>query len=330
MKKWIWIIVSVLIIGFVGFQWYNSKKGSAEVVQQTRTATVQKGKLEVRVSGSGTVASVTSDDIEADDDNSEIDEVLVSTGDEVSEGEELVTFTDGSDPITATADGTITSVSVDDGDRVTKGQVVAHITDYNDLQTVVQIDELDITKVKKKQTANVTVSAFPDETFTGKVTKVAKEGNSENGTTTFDVTVHIEKPKDLKIGMSTEASILTQTKSNALYVPVDAVHTNNDEKYVLVTATSNEQTTTSESNENAAQQVTVKTGIANEEYVEITKGLTEGQTIQLPQLSSDSSSSSQQSGKMQGMGGMGGMTGGGMPPSGGNGGSSNGGGRSSN
>src|SRR3954470_3016553 len=221
MKKWIWILVSVVVIGFVGFQYYKSKTVSTEAAAQTRTAVVQQGKLEVKISGSGTVEPVTSEDIKSTIDNDEIDEVLVSAGDTVSEGDELITFTDDSDPITAPADGKITTISVTDGERVTNGQVVAHLTDYKNLQTVVQVDELDITKIKKKQTVSLTVSAYPDSTFTGKVTEIAAEGTSANGTSTFDVTIHIDKPTNLKVGMSTEASILTQSKENALYVPVD-------------------------------------------------------------------------------------------------------------
>ncbi|QIZ10686.1 HlyD family efflux transporter periplasmic adaptor subunit [Priestia megaterium] len=313
MKKLIWILISVLVIGFVGFQYYKSKTVSTETTAQTRTAVVQQGKLEVKISGSGTVAPVTSEDIKSTVDNDEIDEVLVSAGDTVSEGDELITFTDDSDPITAPADGKITTISVTDGERVTNGQVIAHLTDYENLQTVVQVDELDITKIKKKQTVSITVSAYPDTTITGKVTDIAAEGTSANGTSTFDVTIHIDQPKNLKVGMSTEASILTESKENALYVPVDGVYTSNNEKYVVVTSTSTDASSAS----STSQQKTVKTGISTDDYVELTEGVSAGETIQLPALAT-SSSSNNQSGRMQGgMGGMGAMTGGGMPPSGG-------------
>jgi multidrug efflux pump subunit AcrA (membrane-fusion protein) len=310
MKKFIWILISVLVVGFVGVQYYKSKMVSTQTIAQTRTAVVQQGKLEVKISGSGTVAPVTSEDIKATEDNNEIDEVLVSAGDKVSEGDELITFTDDSDPITAPSDGTITTVSVKDGERVTNGQVVAHLTDYEDLQTVVQVDELDITKIKKKQTVSLTVSAYPDTTFTGKVTAIAAEGTSANGTSTFDVTIHIDKPKNLKVGMSTEASILTESKENALYVPVDGVYTNNNEKYVIVSSAS----TSTDSTVNTSQQKTVKTGISTEDYVEITEGVTAGETIQLPELAASNSSTDSQGGMMRG--GMGAMTGGGMTPGG--------------
>jgi multidrug efflux pump subunit AcrA (membrane-fusion protein) len=310
MKKWIWILISVLVVGYVGYQWFHAKSSaSATTTTQIRTATVQKGKLEVTITGSGTVEPVTTEDVKATADNNEIDQVLVSAGDTVSAGDELVTFTDDSDPITAPTSGTITTVSVASGDRINKGMVVAHLTNYNDLQTVVSVDEMDIPKVKVGQTVTLSVSAYPDATYTGKVTAVAEEGTTSNGSSTFNVTIHIDKPTNLKVGMSTSATILTASKTDALYVPVDAIYTNNNEKYVII-ASSN--SSTDNSSASTTNQKIVKTGIETDEYVEITEGVTEGQTVQLPELTSSSSSTSQQGGMMQGMGGMqGGM--GGMP-----------------
>ncbi|MDN3020243.1 efflux RND transporter periplasmic adaptor subunit [Paenibacillus sp. BSR1-1] len=322
MKKWIWIIVSVLVIGFVGYQLFQSKSSNSEVTTQTRTAVVQKGKLEVKIGGSGTVEPVTSEDIKSTIDNNEIEEVLVSAGEEVKEGDELITFTDDTDPITAPADGVVTTVSTAAGERVANGQAVAHLTNYKDLQTVVQVDELDIPKIKEDQTVSLSVSAYPDKTYTGKVTGVAEEGTSANGSSTFDVTIHIDQPDNLKVGMSTEASILTNSKENALYVPVDAVHTNNNEKYVLIASADTNTDTAAGTN----VQKTVKTGIATDEYVEITDGVSEGDNILLPQVAA-SSSSNNQGGMMQGMGG---MTGGGMPPNGGGMGAPSGNGKSGN
>lgn len=293
LKKW-WILfgIVIVVIGIGG--WFFAKGKEKPTMAQVQTASVQKGKLQVKVSGSGTVQPVTSTDVKAAS-NNEVDEVLVSKGEKVK-----VTFTDGSD-ITAPADGTVTSIGVSDGDRVSKGQVIAHITNYDDLQTTVQIDELDIPKVKVGQTASIKVNAFPDTTYTGKVTAVANEGTVSNGVSTFDVTVHMNKPTNVKVGMTTEVSILVQSKDNALYVPIEAVHSINNEKYVVV-----------EKGDGSVARQTVKTGISNEDYVEITDGLTEGEVVQLPRVSASSSSNEQMSGRrmmgeMSGMGGFGGM-----------------------
>ncbi len=295
MKKVIITIIAVIVIGFFGYQWYASKSSAKQAPAQIRTATVQKGKLEVKVSGSGTIQPITSEDIKSPINNNSIGEVLVSTGETVKKGDELITFTDGSDPITAPADGVITTVAVAAGERVTAGQVVAHLTNYNNLQAIVQIDELDIPKVQLNQTATLKVNAYPDKSYTGKVTAVANEGTTTNGVSSFDVTIALDQSQNLKVGMSTEVSILTASKDNALYVPLEAVRTANNQKFVLLASSSNLG-----QNSSMQQQKIVKTGLANEDYVEITEGLTEGETVRLPQLATNTTVSSQQQGFAQG------------------------------
>jgi multidrug efflux pump subunit AcrA (membrane-fusion protein) len=348
MKKWIFIVIGVLIVGVAGYYFYasKSKNSSQQTMIQNRTATVQKGKFDVNVSGTGTVQPVTSEDIVSPINNNEVAEVLVSAGETVKSGESLITFTDGSDPITAPADGVITTVSVTPGARVSAGAVVAHLTNYTSLKTVASIDELDIPKVQVGQTATIKVSALPDQTFTGKVTAVANEGTSTNGVSSFNVDVSIDNPQNLKVGMSTEANILTASKDSALYVPLDAVHSMNGQKFVML-ASSNSNQKQSQNNSNQGQnqnnqnqnwnvnRVTVQTGLANSDYVEITQGLTEGQVVRLPNLAMSSTTTASGNRSMfGGMGGIGGMGGnrsfsGGNRSFGGNGGG-NAGGRSGN
>ena len=199
-------------------------------------------------------------------------------GDVVAAGATLVTFVDGS-ILKSPVAGTITSFSIASGDSVQSSETVAHITEYRTLQTTISVDELDITKVQVGQAAEITASAFKDETFEGKVTKVATEGTSSNGVSTFDITVQITDPKSLKIGMSTEASISIESKEDALYVPVEAVYSSKGEKYVLVPTTSDDST-------QSTKKVSVKTGISNDTYVEVTSGLTVGDSVQIPRVQS--------------------------------------------
>ena len=210
------------------------------------------------------------------------DTVSVKEGDVVEAGTTLVTFTDGS-IIQAPVAGTITSLSLASGDSVQSSATVAHITNYSTLQTTISVDELDVTKVKEGQAVKITASAFEDETFEGIVTKVATVGTSTNGVSTFDVTVQITDPKNLKIGMSTEASISIESKEDAIYVPVEAVYTSGDEKYVLVPTSSDDST-------QSTKKITVETGISNDTFVEITSGLAEGDSVQIPRVQSSGNS----------------------------------------
>jgi multidrug efflux pump subunit AcrA (membrane-fusion protein) len=311
-KNWVTaIIIIVLLVG--GGYWYfakskqNTQTASAAIAQ---TAAVQKGNLDVTVSGSGSVESANSEDVTSGS-SGQVDEVLVSKNETVKKGEDLVTFTDGSDPITAPISGTITSLTAISGQRVNPGSVVAHITDYNNLQTTIKVDELDIPQVQTGQSATIKVNAYSNQSFTGKVTSVAQEGDVSNGVSTFDVVVSITDPKAIKIGMTTEADILTASKKNVLYVPVEAVHTNGNQKFVIVSGT------------NSRGTQMVKTGVHNDSNVEITSGLTLGEQVMLPSIAkSTTNGSGFGNGRGFGMGngggfGMGGM-GGGMRSGGGN------------
>ncbi|MGK9183865.1 efflux RND transporter periplasmic adaptor subunit [Priestia filamentosa] len=231
-----------------------------------------------------------------------VDTVNVKEGETVNKGTTLMTFTDGS-ILQAPSKGTITSLAAGSGDSVQGSTTVAHITDYSSLETTISVDELDITNIEEGQSVEVTASAFPDEKFEGTVTEVASEGTSSNGVSTFDVTVQITDPKNLKVGMSTEASIEVESKQGALYIPVEAVYESGDEKYVLVPTSSSDSSQTT-------KKVTVETGISNDTSVEITKGLSEGDTVQIPKVSSNQTSSQDEKAMMKG--GFGNESGGGM------------------
>ncbi|MFP3887076.1 efflux RND transporter periplasmic adaptor subunit [Priestia filamentosa] len=231
-----------------------------------------------------------------------VDTVNVKEGQTVNKGTTLMTFTDGS-ILQSPAKGTITSLAAGSGDSVQGSTTVAHITDYSSLETTISVDELDITNIEEGQSVEVTASAFSDEKFEGTVTEVASEGTSSNGVSTFDVTVQITDPKNLKVGMSTEASIEVESKQGALYIPVEAVYESGDEKYVLVPTSSSDSS-------QSAKKVTVETGISNDTSVEITKGLSEGDTVQIPKVSSNQTSSQDEKAMMKG--GFGDESGGGM------------------
>ncbi|WP_342614864.1 efflux RND transporter periplasmic adaptor subunit [Peribacillus frigoritolerans] len=308
MKKWI-MICTVLVLAIGGCAWFFMKDSAEPVIAKSVTATVEKGDLEVQISGSGSVAAINSEDITSSV-TGEVDEVLVEKNELVEKGDELITFTDGSDPITAPFDGTVTTMDVEEGDRVSSGEVLAHVTDYKKLKTTISVDELDVPSVKKGQTVEIKASAFEDETFTGEVTSVAKEGTYENGVSSFDVTIKIDKPGDIKIGMSTEVSILTNSVKDALYVPIEAVQMDGEEKYVNI-----QQSGTTEGT--ASTKKAVETGISNDRYIEITSGLEEGQFVSLPIIINESSTGSGGEGMRGGQGGEMRMPSGGMPNGGG-------------
>jgi len=303
MKKiWILILVVVLAIGGGGAFWYFTRDKSSDNQTMIPTTTVQKGTISTDVSGSGSLEPTVDKDvtIDADDASKTVYSVSVAKNDKVEKGDKLLTFTDGT-TLVAPKSGTVTSFTVYAGDRVNAGQTVAHLKSYDDLSTVLSIDELDIPKIKTGQSVSVVVAAYPKKTFSGKVTSIAKEGSDTNGTSSFDVTVHLSKSTGLKPGMTTTANIVLEKKTNVLYLPSGAVHQSGDGYYVYLSSSNSNSSGEDASGRfsnvetTRGKQQTVTVGIHNDQYIEIKSGLQEGQTVQLNAITKSSGTSSSSS-----------------------------------
>lgn len=313
-RVWITIIVLILIVGGGAF-WFLTQNKSAAAQVLYPTTTVQKGTIETDVSGSGDLVPATDEDITigSGDASKTISTVDVAANDTVKQGAALLTYTDGT-TLNAPAAGTITTVNAYAGQRVTVGRAVMHLTNYNDLNTVLQIDELDIPKVKDGQNVAVTVNAYPSKTFSGTVTSIAAEGTDTNGVSTFNVTVHMNSSSGLKPGMTTTGNIVLQKKTNVLYLPTGAVHQAGNQSYVYLSSNTASQSQQSgfgrryaSMDQKQGRMVAVKTGISNDQSIEITSGLTAGQSVQLTAITRQSSSTSTNGqssyGMMSGFGG---------------------------
>ena len=164
-------------------------------------------------------------------------------------------------------DGYIVSLDVLEGMPYEKDQQFCTIADAGTLNLKVEIDELDIDGVKEGQKASVVFDAFEDETYEGTVEKISGVGNNAGGVTTYTVTIAMEGNTRLKNAMSATATIELESKDNVLLIPVDAIETIGDEKYVQVV------------NGEEMVQTPVRLGLVNDEYAEVTEGLASGDLV---------------------------------------------------
>lgn len=216
--------------------------------------------------------------------------------------------------IVAPRAGVVTKKYVEEGSIVTAGKAsfsgtgsgvaIVDIADTSRMTALVDVDETDIAQIEVGQDVDITVEAYPDELFSGKVTKIAPQSVVDQNVTTIPVTVEVELPDArLKPGMNVTCDFITDKKQNVLMVPNEAVKTtdNDSASTVTVLGKNGEQLTRK-----------VEVGLVGKDDTEIVSGLKEGQKVVtaviLPvkmQMQSQGSSSS-----MRGMGGMGGMGGG--------------------
>ena len=227
--------------------------------------------------------------------------------------------------VTAPINGYVTTLSVNNGDQVsgssgnastsrsTAGGTTTSsstsvnspivITNLGNLKAQVQIAETDRPNVKTGQRAELTFSAVPDLTITGKVAEIDAVGTSSSGVVTYNVTITFDvQDKRLTPGMSVAASIVTATYSNVLLVPNAAVKTDTSgASYVQVLATPT----------GTPQNVTVTTGAAGESDTIINSGVKVGENVVTQTITAGSTSSSASRSGLSVLGGGGARAGGG-------------------
>jgi HlyD family secretion protein len=194
--------------------------------------------------------------------------------------------------------GTVIDVSVTEGEEVTDNQAaLVTISCLDTLQVTIPVDELDILKVKVGQTAKITSSAISGKTFTASVTKIAGEGKTTDGVSTFDVLLQLEDPGDLMAGMNVNAEIIIASKNDVLLLPIAAIQEQGGKKYVQLQTGKDTVTKLTE----------VEVGLSTATQVELTSGIKEGDVViynaPVATAATSTTTTKQQQGGMMGAGG---------------------------
>ena len=184
--------------------------------------------------------------------------------------------------ITSPISGTVIEKNLKAGDQLNGGDsgAMAVIYDLSQLELQMDVSELDIGQIQPGQTVEITAEALPGQTFTGVVEKVSVNGTTTDGFTTYPVTILLSEYGDLNPGMNVSAHIIVERAENALCVPAEAV---NSDGTVLVAgegAFAEDGVTIADPSKIESRPVTL--GRGNQDYVEITSGLEEGETVLLP------------------------------------------------
>lgn len=149
--------------------------------------------------------------------------------------------------VLSTASGTVILRPVQEGEMIQsssstygEGSVVMKVADLSKMIVKSNINEVDISKFRLGQSANITADALPYDTFTGKITKIAPMAIIDNTAQVFPVEISLTGVSGkLKPGMTANVSILGDTKSNVLIIPIRGVFTddkNQDVVYIVKTA----------------------------------------------------------------------------------------------
>ena len=167
------------------------------------------------------------------------------------------------------------SESLEAGSTVLHQQSLIKLPDLSEMNVEVRLHESVVKQAGTGDPAFVRIDALPDQRLTGTVTKIAVMPDRANwwlnpGLKTYTTEVTLdETPGGLKPGMSAQVEILIDRRDDVLQVPVSAVHVEKGFQVLYVDTAKGIET----------RRVTV--GLSNQQRVEITDGLTEGERVYL-------------------------------------------------
>ncbi len=198
-----------------------------------------------------------------------------------------------------------------------EGTEIMVISDLSAMEARVDVGEMDVVGIKPGQKATLEVDAFKDRKFNGVVTAVgssSEDNNSQQGVssgggngqtqeaTKFEVRIRINDNEDFRPGMSVSAEVETKYRTNVLTVPLASVTTRSvgpkadppgDAAHATNTVAHSTNSVPSMFGGGMAnlsdvvfvvqgdqvKAMPVKIGICDDDYWEITSGLTNGQEI---------------------------------------------------
>ncbi len=197
--------------------------------------------------------------------------------------------------IRAPMPGKVTRLNVEEGETViigtmnNPGSLILTISDLSLVEVVVQVDETDVPEIQLGDSAAVRIDAFPDRTFSGRVTEIGnsairppdQQAAGQQAAIDFEVVITLD-PSDAPVrpDLSATADIVTETRREAVSVPIialtvrdadeeaDANDPDRDVEGVFVVGEDGEVTFTP-----------VRVGITGQEHFEVLSGVEPGTTI---------------------------------------------------
>ncbi|MEE0133304.1 MAG: efflux RND transporter periplasmic adaptor subunit [Treponema sp.] len=249
-------------------------RGATQIAAVTVSVkTIEKETIQKTVLLNGDVASKTQTSIYPDT-SGKVSRLLKQVGDSVRKGE-VIAYVDPSrpgsayavSPVTATVSGTVIQLPFNVGDTVNTGNALAVIGSLEELEIKVKVSEKYSAYLQQGLPAYVSLVSAPEEVLLAKITSISPVVNTSNRTQ--DVVLSLEqKHKAIRPGMFAQVRLVVQEEKETFVVPQEALRSFNDEPAVFVVTA-----------DNTALRKIVKTGLANDNDIQITAGLEVGDQV---------------------------------------------------
>ena len=157
-----------------------------------------------------------------------------------------------------------------DPDYIMEETELCTLTPYDTAEISLTVDELDISRLSIGQPVTVTLDALPGQSFDGSITLIDPNGSSAGGDTKYTVTVSIARTQDMLEAMNASVTAELACHDGLLLIPAAALYEDAGGTYVY---------TGTDKNGEPSGPVAVTTGLSDGTNVEITGGLSDGDSF---------------------------------------------------
>jgi RND family efflux transporter MFP subunit len=170
--------------------------------------------------------------------------------------------------VTAPFSGMLTLQNVKKGDYVTANTLVARVVDTSSYMVTVEVDELDIPRIRNGQAATVAFDAWPDKRLTALVSRIVPQ--TDRVTKSSKIYLTLDHPvADIQAGMTATANIIYNIRPNALLVRKSSLFEENRQSYVW------------KIENGRLKKQPIRIGASDMSFVEVLQGLKKGDKIAL-------------------------------------------------
>ena len=172
--------------------------------------------------------------------------------------------------------GVITAVHLAEGEMA--NGLAVDLVDTNSLEVVLSVDEVDIGDLAVGQAAIIALETWPGEEIAGEIVSIAPKSSASNSAiVAYEVRLSLgETSLPVLIGMTAEADLVTAAKEGVLLVPNQAITPDRSAGTYSVNLVE-----TSPDGGMTTRTVEVTIGLKDDDYTEITSGLSEGDRLSL-------------------------------------------------
>lgn len=192
--------------------------------------------------------------------------------------DEFNSYIVGNDVI-AEYSGVVTEVPLEEGDGVTRNTSLVTLYDASDVTMEITVSEDDYKAIDQDGEVNITYTAYPDVVYNGVISEVSDAAyDSSSGEVYYTITVTVQGDvSGLYEGMTGDVTCVTKETKEVTYVPNRGIFRDGTRSYVKVR----------DENGNIVEK-DVTTGFSDGVNVEITEGLSQGDTVLIESKVSES------------------------------------------